>query len=60
MNLTLWIAAGLLALIALVGGISKTFIPRAKLDAHPESWTQAPAPASSRPSGCWSCWQRWA
>ncbi|MEH0630589.1 hypothetical protein [Streptomyces stelliscabiei] len=29
MNLTLWIAAGLLTAIALAGGISKTFIPRA-------------------------------
>ncbi|MEH0531917.1 hypothetical protein QBA75_34770, partial [Streptomyces stelliscabiei] len=29
MNLTLWIAAGLLTAIALGGGISKTFIPRA-------------------------------
>jgi hypothetical protein len=39
MNLTLWIAAGLLATVALAGGISKTFVPKAKLDAHPESWT---------------------
>jgi hypothetical protein len=39
MNLTLWIAAGLLALVALAGGISKTFMPKAKLDAHPASWT---------------------
>jgi hypothetical protein len=38
-NLTLWIAAGLLAVIALLGGISKTFLPKAKLDAHPASWT---------------------
>jgi hypothetical protein len=39
MNLALWIAAGLLAVIALLGGISKTFLPKAKLDAHPASWT---------------------
>ena len=39
MNLTLWIAAGLLAVVALAGGISKTFVPKEKLDAHPESWT---------------------
>jgi hypothetical protein len=39
MNLTLWIAAGLLAAVALAGGISKTFLPKAKLDAHPASWT---------------------
>ena len=39
MHLTLWIAAGLLALVALAGGISKTFLPKEKLDAHPASWT---------------------
>jgi hypothetical protein len=39
MNFALWIAAGLLALIALAGGISKTFLPKEILDPHPESWT---------------------
>lgn len=40
MNLTLWIAAGLLATIALAGGISKTFVPKAKLAAaHGGEWT---------------------
>src|SRR5215217_4241661 len=39
MNLTLWIAAGLLAGVALAGGITKTFVPKEKLDAHPGSWT---------------------
>ncbi len=39
MNLALWIAAGLLAVVSLAGGISKTFLPKEKLDAHPESWT---------------------
>ena len=39
MNLALWIATGLLAVVALAGGISKTFLPKEKLDAHPESWT---------------------
>ncbi len=34
MNLALWIAAGLLAAVALAGGLSKTFIPREKLAAH--------------------------
>lgn len=34
MNLALWIAAGLLAVVALAGGISKTFIPKEKLAAH--------------------------
>lgn len=39
MNLALWIAAGMLALVALAGGLSKTFMPKEKLDAHPLSWT---------------------
>lgn len=34
MDLALWIAAGLLALVSLVAGITKTFVPRAKLAAH--------------------------
>ena len=40
MNTALWIAAGLLALIALVGGITKTFVPREKLAQAPGGeWT---------------------
>ncbi len=40
MNLGLWIAAGLLAAVALAGGISKTFVPKAKLAAaHGGEWT---------------------
>ena len=40
MNLTLWIAAGLLAAVATAGGISKTFVPKAKLAAaHGGEWT---------------------
>jgi DoxX-like family len=40
MNLTLWIAAGLLAAVALAGGISKTFVPKEKLAAaHGGEWT---------------------
>ncbi|MDF2649764.1 MAG: hypothetical protein K0Q73_5569 [Paenibacillus sp.] len=35
MNLTLWIAAGLLAVVALAGGIIKTFIPKEKLAKQP-------------------------
>ena len=31
MDLALWIAAGLLAVVALVGGVSKTFVPKEKL-----------------------------
>ncbi|MEV6026629.1 DoxX family protein [Streptomyces sp. NPDC052036] len=33
MNLALWIGAGLLAVVALTGGISKTFVPKEKLAA---------------------------
>jgi hypothetical protein len=33
MNLALWTAAGLLAVVALTGGISKTFVPKDKLSA---------------------------
>ncbi len=40
MNVALWIAAGLLAAVALAGGISKTFVPKAKLAAaHGGEWT---------------------
>ncbi|MFA1550872.1 DoxX family protein [Actinomadura chokoriensis] len=40
MNLILWIAAGLLAVVALIGGITKTFIPKEKLAAQPGGeWT---------------------
>jgi hypothetical protein len=41
MNLTLWIATGLLAVVALVGGISKAFVPKEKLAEHNGGeWTQ--------------------
>lgn len=40
MDLTLWIAAALLAAVALGGGITKTFVPKAKLAASPGgAWT---------------------
>ncbi|MFG3620937.1 DoxX family protein [Nocardia sp. NPDC047654] len=40
MNLTLWIAAGLLAAVALAGGITKTFVPAQKLAQSPGGrWT---------------------
>lgn len=40
MNIALWIAAGLLAVVALVGGITKVFVPRQKLAAAPGGeWT---------------------
>ncbi|MGW8881607.1 DoxX family protein [Streptomyces mirabilis] len=41
MNLVLWIGAGLLAVVALTGGISKTFVPREKLAAvRRGGWTE--------------------
>ncbi|WP_285563951.1 DoxX family protein [Streptomyces sp. RTGN2] len=41
MNLALWIATGLLTAVALAGGISKTFVPKARLAAqHGGEWTQ--------------------
>jgi hypothetical protein len=40
MNLALWIAAGLLAAVALFGGMVKTFVPKEKLAAaHGGGWT---------------------
>ncbi|APE36653.1 hypothetical protein BOX37_25075 [Nocardia mangyaensis] len=42
MNTALWIAAGSLAVIALLGGLTKTFVPRATLSAAPGgAWTAA-------------------
>ena len=46
MNVALWIIAGLLALVALVGGISKTFVPKEKLAHHEGArWTRDVSPA---------------
>ncbi|WP_283843729.1 DoxX family protein [Kitasatospora humi] len=40
MNLALWIAAGLLALVALTGGVNKTLVPKANLAKAPGGeWT---------------------
>jgi DoxX-like protein len=40
MNLALWIAASLLAVVALAGGVSKAFVPREKLAGAPGGeWT---------------------
>jgi len=45
MNLALWIAAGLLAAVALTGGITKTFVSREKLAAvHGGGWTADVSP----------------
>jgi hypothetical protein len=41
MNTALWIAASLLAAVALVGGITKTFVPKDTLAAHAGGeWTR--------------------
>ncbi|MFI6279105.1 DoxX family protein [Streptomyces sp. NPDC050988] len=41
MDLALWICAGLLAAVALGGGISKTFVPKETLAAaHGGGWTE--------------------
>jgi hypothetical protein len=46
MPLALWIAAGLLALVALAGGVTKTFVPKQRLArTRGGEWT-AGAPAS--------------
>jgi hypothetical protein len=45
MNLALWIAAGLLAAVALTGGITKTFVPKEKLASHPGGEWTGPANA---------------
>jgi hypothetical protein len=40
-NLALWIVAGLLAFVALTGGVSKTFVSKEKLAANPGGqWTR--------------------
>jgi hypothetical protein len=45
MNTTLWVAAGLLALVALAGGTTKTFIPKEKLQHHEgAAWTRHVSP----------------
>jgi hypothetical protein len=46
MNIVLWIAAGLLALVALTGGFTKTFMPKEKLEQHDgAAWTRDVSPA---------------
>ncbi|MFD4430874.1 DoxX family protein [Nocardia sp. NPDC058497] len=45
MNISIWIATGLLAVVALGGGISKTFIPQTKLAAQRGGeWARAVSP----------------
>jgi len=46
MDTILWIAAGLLALVALAGGFTKTFIPKEKLERNEgAAWTRSFSPA---------------
>jgi hypothetical protein len=59
MNLALWIATGLLAGVALVAGISKTFVPKEKLaEQSAGNGPNTPASASSRPLGSLNSWLR--
>ena len=52
MNIALWITAGLLALVALAGGITKTFMPLDKLAQHDgAAWTRTASPAFVRTLG---------
>ena len=52
MPLALWIAAGLLALVALTGGVSKTFVPKEKLARAPGGeWTADASPGFVRTLG---------
>ncbi|NUR86963.1 MAG: DoxX family protein [Nonomuraea sp.] len=52
MNLALWIAAGLLAVVALGGGATKLFTPTAKLAAAPGGgWTADVGPRFVRTLG---------
>ena len=46
MDATLWTAAALLALVALTGGLTKTLVPKAKLEHHEgAAWTRDVSPA---------------
>ena len=52
MNLTLWIIAGLLAVVFLVGGVSKLTIPKEKLAAHPAGrWVEDFSPGAVKALG---------
>ncbi|MER7559858.1 DoxX family protein [Nocardioides sp. NPDC126508] len=52
MNVALWIIAGLLALVALAGGLTKTFMPLDKLAQHDgAAWTRSAGPTFVRTLG---------
>ncbi|MEU6134071.1 DoxX family protein [Nocardioides sp. NPDC047086] len=52
MDVALWIIAGLLALVALAGGLTKTFMPLDKLAQHDgAAWTRGASPTFVRALG---------
>lgn len=51
MDLALWIATVVLAAVALLGGTSKTFVPKARLDAMEGSWTGVTGPGPVKALG---------
>lgn len=59
MNRALWIAAGLLAAVALVSGISKAFVPEENWPSiMAENGRRTSVAASARASASSSSWQR--
>ena len=44
MNVALWIATGLLAFVAAVGGVTKVFVPKEKLAAHNGAMAELQSP----------------
>jgi hypothetical protein len=60
LNLALWIVAGLLAVVFLVGSTTKLFVPKKKLAAiHAAAeWTADFSPVPSRPSEPSNSWLR--
>ena len=60
MNLTLWIVAGLLAVVYLLSGAGKLVVPKEKLATAPErDGSKTSALAASRPSESSRSWLRW-
>ncbi|MFJ4686071.1 DoxX family protein [Streptomyces sp. NPDC091377] len=52
MNLALWIATGLLAAVAVTGGATKAFVPKARLEAaHGGGWTADVGPGPVKALG---------
>ncbi|MER6973025.1 DoxX family protein [Nocardioides sp. NPDC000445] len=52
MHIALWITAGLLALVALAGGLTKTFVPLETLSQHDgAAWTRGTSPTFVRTLG---------